>query len=124
LPVRNLPRNVEFLTALGFTFDPRFTYENATSMVADDCIHVMLLVSPSFPTFTDRRIADSRTQTAALVGLSSANDAAADELVDRAVAAGGRAHRSPQDHGFMYAHGFEDPDGHLWELAHMRSMPA
>ena len=27
--------------------------------------------------------------------------------------------RPPQDHGFMYAHGFEDLDGHIWELAWM-----
>jgi predicted lactoylglutathione lyase len=26
---------------------------------------------------------------------------------------------TPQDHGFMYAHGFEDPDGHIWELVYM-----
>jgi hypothetical protein len=35
------------------------------------------------------------------------------------VAAGGTAPRVPQDHGFMYGHGFEDLDGHIWELVHM-----
>ena len=28
-----------------------------------------------------------------------------------------------QDHGFMYAHGFEDLDGHIWELAYMSGEP-
>ena len=28
-----------------------------------------------------------------------------------------------QDHGFMYYRSFEDPDGHIWELLHMRSEP-
>ncbi len=124
LPVRHLPRSVEFFTALGFTFDPRFTDENATSMVVAEGIHVMLLVEPFFQTFTDRRIADARTRTEVLVCLSCDSDAEIDDRVARAVAAGGRAHRTPQDHGFMYAHGFEDPDGHLWQLVHMRSMPA
>jgi uncharacterized protein len=35
------------------------------------------------------------------------------------VAAGGAAHRTPADHGFMDGHGFEDPDGHIWEVMHM-----
>ena len=25
----------------------------------------------------------------------------------------------PQDHGWMYGHGFQDIDGHLWEFAYM-----
>lgn len=124
LPVRDLSVSVAFFTALGFRFDPRFTDDNATCMVVADGIHVMLLVEPFFQTFTDRRIADARSHTEVLVCLSCEGDAEVDDLVARAAAAGGRAHRTPQDHGFMYAHGFEDPDGHLWELVHMRSMPA
>lgn len=34
----------------------------------------------------------------------------------RAVAAGGRTPHPPEDHGFMYDQGFEDIDGHLWNL--------
>lgn len=41
----------------------------------------------------------------------------------KAVAAGGRTYNEPQDHGFMYGHGFQDPDGHVWEVFHM-DMPA
>jgi predicted lactoylglutathione lyase len=39
--------------------------------------------------------------------------------VRKAIAAGGKAPNPTQDHGFMYAHGFEDLDGHLWELVYM-----
>ena len=39
----------------------------------------------------------------------------------KAVAAGGNTYNSPQDHGFMSAHGFQDPDGHLWELMYLDS---
>jgi predicted lactoylglutathione lyase len=31
LPVRDSKRSVDFFTTLGFTFDPRFTDENATA---------------------------------------------------------------------------------------------
>ena len=42
-----------------------------------------------------------------------------DGLVTKALSAGGTVPREPQDHGFMYGHGFEDLDGHIWELMYM-----
>ena len=36
--------------------------------------------------------------------------------VSAGVAAGGRIPPAPEDHGFMYEQGFEDIDGHLWNL--------
>jgi len=124
LPVKHLATSVDFFTALGFRFNPQFTDDKATCMVVADDIFVMLLVESYFQTFTDRPIADARAETEVLVCLSCESDGEVDDLVARAVAAGGRAHRTPQDHGFMYGHGFEDPDGHVWELVHMRALPA
>jgi predicted lactoylglutathione lyase len=46
-----------------------------------------------------------------------------DSLVAKARAGGGKVPREPQDHGFMYAHGYEDLDGHTWELVHMTGEP-
>lgn len=37
--------------------------------------------------------------------------------------AGGNTYREPKDHGFMYQHGFQDLDGHIWELLHMQDAP-
>ena len=42
-----------------------------------------------------------------------------DDMVRKAVAAGGTTYSAPQDHGFMYGHGFQDLDGHLWEVFYM-----
>jgi uncharacterized protein len=39
--------------------------------------------------------------------------------VRKAVAAGGTIYSAPQDHGFMYSHGFQDLDGHIWEVFYM-----
>ncbi len=120
LPVSNLDKSVAFFTRLGFRFDPRFTNENATSMiVVEDSIYVMLLVESFFKTFTAKSIADTRTSTEVLLCLSCENRAKVDAQVAKAVAAGGTAPRAPQDHGFMYQHGFEDLDGHTWELVYM-----
>ena len=119
LPVKDLPRSVAFFTALGFSFNPQFTNENATCMIVDENIFVMLLVEPFFQGFIKKSICDAHKSTEVLVCLSCESRAEVDELVTKAVAAGGTIPRDPEDHGFMYGHAFEDPDGHIWELVYM-----
>ena len=119
LPVKDLQRSVAFFTALGYDFDLNFTNENATCMIVGENIFVMLLVEPFFQTFTKKEICDARKSTEVLVCLSCESRAKVDELVARAVAAGGTIPREAQDHGFMYGHTFEDLDGHIWELVYM-----
>ena len=119
LPVRDLQRSVRFFTELGFTFNPQFTDENATCMVVADDIFVMLLVEKFFLGFTDRSLCDTRKNVEVMLALSCANRAEVDEMVRKALAAGGTVPRPPQDLGFMYSHDFEDPDGHIWEPFYM-----
>jgi uncharacterized protein len=123
LPVKDLDRSVAFFTALGFSFNPQFTDQNATCMVVSDDIFVMLLVEPFFAGFTPKRVADAFAATEVLVALSLDSRAEVDAMVAKALAAGGKAPMPAKDHGFMYQHGFEDPDGHLWEVFHMSEMP-
>ncbi|HYI91519.1 MAG TPA: VOC family protein [Beijerinckiaceae bacterium] len=120
LPVKDLDRSVAFFTRLGFTFNPDFTDETATCMVVSDDIFVMLLTEAKFKTFTPKAIADATRSTEVLVCLSCESRAEVDETVRKAVAAGGTTYNEPQDHGFMYAHGFQDLDGHIWELIAMQ----
>ncbi len=120
LPVKSLDRSVAFFERLGFAFDPRFTDGTATCMIVADSIFVMLLTHEKFQSFTPRPICDATRATEVLVCLSRDSQEAVDGMVRDAVAAGGTAHGAPQDHGFMYEHGFQDPDGHIWELVHMR----
>ncbi len=42
-----------------------------------------------------------------------------EELVAKAVGAGGSTYAEPKDYGFMYQHGFQDPDGHIFEVFYM-----
>lgn len=124
LPVRDLERSKTFFGALGFAFNPQFTDEKAACMiVSDEHSYVMLLEASFFQTFTKKPVADARASTEVLVALSQDSRAAVDDMVARAVAAGGSIPRPPVDYGFMYQHAFEDPDGHIWELAYMESMP-
>ena len=124
LPVKDLQRSVAFFTALGYDFDLNFTNENATCMIVDENIFVMLLVEPFFQTFIKKEICDARKSTEVLVCLSCESRAKVDELVAKAVAAGGTIPREAQDHGFMYGHAFEDLDGHIWELVYMEPTAA
>jgi uncharacterized protein len=123
LPVKDLERSKAFFGALGFSFNPQFTDANAACMVVSDTIYVMLLIEPFFKGFTHKEIADANKVTEVLVCLSCDSRAELEDLVAKAVAAGGKAPRAPQDHGFMIQHGFEDPDGHIWELVHMVGEP-
>lgn len=119
LPVRDLARARTFFAALGYGFNPQFSDDKAACMVVSESIYVMLLTEPFFQGFTDKPISDARQHTEVLLCLSCNSREEVDALVKKAWEAGGKVPRAAVDHGFMYQHGFEDPDGHLWELAWM-----
>ena len=119
LPVKNLKKSIEFFTKLGYAFNPQFTDETATCMIVSDNIFVMLLTEEKFKTFTPKSICDAAKSTEVWVCLSTESRQKVDDLVRKAVAAGGTTYNNPQDHGFMYGHGFQDLDGHMWELIFM-----
>jgi predicted lactoylglutathione lyase len=115
LPVKDLDKSKEFFAKLGYTFNPQFTDENAACMIISDNIYTMLLVEKFFATFTPKKVIDGKTGVEAINALNCPSRAAVDEIVNKALAAGGKKYNEPQDHGFMYQWGFEDLDGHLWE---------
>src|SRR5262245_2676007 len=119
LPVKDLKKSIEFFTKLGFTFNPQFTDETATCMIVGEDIFVMLLTHSKFKTFTPKQICDATKSSEVLVCLSSESRDQVNDMVHKAVAAGGTTYNQPQDHGFMYGHGFQDLDGHIWELIYM-----
>ncbi len=116
LPVKDLNKSIEFFTKLGYTFNPQFTNESATCMIISDTIYVMLLVEPFFQSFTTKKIADTKTTVEAMIALSTDSKEKVNEFVEKAVAAGAKLPKDPQDHGFMFTRTFEDLDGHIWEI--------
>ena len=123
LPVKDLDRSIGFFTGLGFTFNPMFTDKTATCMIVGENIFVMLLTEARFRDFTPKPICDATKATEVLVCLALDGRAEIDAMVAKAVAGGGTTYSDPKDHGFMYQHGFQDPDGHIWELVHMSGEP-
>jgi predicted lactoylglutathione lyase len=119
LPIKNMERTQAFFAALGFSFNPQFTNDQGACMVVSDDIFVMLLVEPFFKTFTPKPVADATKTTEVLLCLSCESRDEVDDLVKKALAAGGTSPMPAQDHGFMYGHSFTDLDGHGWELVYM-----
>ncbi|AHC47697.1 VOC family protein [Achromobacter xylosoxidans] len=119
LPIADMAKSQAFFKSLGFSFNPQFTNDQGACMVVSDNIYVMLLVKDFFQGFTNKPVVDAKGATESLIALSCESRAEVDDLVARAKAAGGTAPRPPQDHGFMYGHGFDDLDGHIWEVFYM-----
>jgi uncharacterized protein len=119
LPVQDLNKTIEFFTKLGFKFNPQFTDENATCMIVGEDIFVMLLVEKFFKTFTKKEICDTTKNIEVIVALSAESREKVDQMINKAIEAGGRESREPQDHGWMYGRSFEDINRHLWEIIYM-----
>jgi len=119
LPVKDLNETVDFFTKLGFAFNPQFTDENATCMIVNNDIFVMLLVEKFFKTFTKKELCDTIKDTEVIVALSTESREKVDQMINKVIEAGGKEHRKPQDHGWMYGRSFEDINGHLWEVIYM-----
>lgn len=120
LPVKDLKRSIDFFTQLGFSFNLQFTDEKAACLIINDgSIYAMLLTEPMFKKFTKKEIADATKTTEVLIAIDIETKEKVDELVKKAADAGGSIYADAQDHGWMYQHGFADPDGHQWELLYM-----
>ncbi|HEV7994071.1 MAG TPA: VOC family protein [Gemmatimonadaceae bacterium] len=116
IPVSDLQRSITFFEALGFTFNQQFTDASATAMLVGEDAYFMLLTRERFAGFSKRPVGDASKETSAIFALSANSRAEVDELVEKAVAAGGSYAAEQQDHGFMYGWSFYDPDGHAWEV--------
>lgn len=123
LPVADLPKSTAFFKALGFAANPQFSDDNGACFNLADTILLMLLTHARFRDFTPKAVCDTREAVEVLHTLTCESREQVDDLVARALAAGGSTYDQPEDFGFMYTHSFLDPDGHGWGLIHMSGMP-
>jgi len=119
LPVKDLSKSIIFFKKLGFKFNPQFTDDKAACMIIGENIYSMLLLEKFFKTFTKKKIADANKTTEVLIAIDAPTRKAVDQMVKKAVEAGGSIYNKPQDHGWMYGHSFADLDGHQWEVLYM-----
>jgi predicted lactoylglutathione lyase len=119
LPVADLEASKRFYTALGFSINSQFTDETAACVVVSETIYIMLLTEPKFREFIENEIADARNTTEVINALSVESREEADELLEKALAAGGSPWKPTLNEGPMYGTSFQDLDGHVWETIFM-----
>ncbi|MFJ8051824.1 VOC family protein [Streptomyces luteogriseus] len=115
----DLGASKKFFTELGFTINEQFSDDTTASVVISETIVVMVHTKEKYSQFTKKDIADSKKSSEVLIALSSESREKVDELVEKAVAAGGSVSGETQDHGFMYGRAFDDVDGHTFEVVWM-----
>ncbi|TJY40641.1 glyoxalase/bleomycin resistance/extradiol dioxygenase family protein [Cohnella pontilimi] len=120
LHVKDVKKSMTFFTGLGFEFNMQFTdEEKAACLVIGDNMYAMLLTEDYFKSFTKKEIVDTDKYAQLTIALAAESREKVDEIVNAAVSAGGKLYSDPADHGFMYQWGFQDLDGHIWEIGHM-----
>jgi uncharacterized protein len=119
LPVKDLSASRGFFGALGYEFNEQFSDDKAACVVLADNIFVMLLREDFFRTFINGEIADASRTTEVLNCLSADSREEVDDLVRRAIDAGGKPWKDSFSEGPMYGGSFQDLDGHVWEVMHM-----
>lgn len=117
LAVKDLEKSRAFFSALGFNFNPQYSSDKAAYMIiVEDAIHAVLSTESFFQSLTNKPVAAAKEANEVVICLSCESREEVDSLIAKAAAAGARIPHPPEDHGFMYDQGFEDIDGHLWNL--------
>lgn len=89
LPVVNLPRATAFYEAIGFTKNTDFSNEDASAMVWDDTLSVMLLTPGFCSNFLGKKtISDAHTTTEVLNALEFDSREAVDAFFEKAIQTG------------------------------------
>ncbi|BAB06838.1 VOC family protein [Halalkalibacterium halodurans] len=119
LPVKDLNKTKEFFTSIGFEFNEQYSDDKAACLVIGENIYAMLLLEQFFQSFTNQPVTDTETSREVIIAISADSRVQVDEIVTKAIEAGGKPANDPMDHGFMYSWSFQDVDGHLWEVLYM-----
>jgi predicted lactoylglutathione lyase len=120
LPVKDLEKSKAFFASLGFGFDPKVSGDHAAMVVIEEgAISAMLMTEAFFTSLTGKAVAQAKDANEVIICLMCDSRDEVAGLVDKAVAAGGRTPHPLEDEGFMVSQGFEDLDGHLWNLVWM-----
>ena len=116
IAVANLQRSIRFFEALGFTFNRQLTDASATCMLVGVDVFFMLLSTDRFLGASKRPLGDALCTTSAMYAIAVDSRDAVKTTVARALESGGSPAADPQDHRYMYAWSFYDPDGHHFEV--------
>ena len=115
MPVTNVQRSVDFWIELGFSFEPKFTSEQSACLIVSDKVQVMLSNRERFVQLVERPFADSATSEMVL-SFECESAEMVEQLSQKAIALGAKKVSELDSNEYMVSWGFEDLDGHLWDL--------
>lgn len=121
-PVTQLDRAIQFYTALGFKQNLEFSNDQSAAMMWDDNFWIMLLTHEFYKTFIGKRtIADTQTQSGALIAFSLESADAVKQFGARAKAHGGTVYHVDMGipESVMFGLEVQDPDGNMLEPSWM-----
>ena len=121
LPVKNIEKSKAFFTSLGFTFNTQYGNgpNSACMLIGEKNVACMLFDEPSFKQCISGAAISTNT-TEVLLSIDAQSKEEVDEMVAKAIAAGGQSNHTPSEmKGWMYGCVFSDLDGHRWNILYM-----
>jgi len=122
LPVRDLATARNFYTALGYRPHEYFSDEKTAAISVSDDLAVLLHTRDRFAELVPGEVGDPARAVTAFHRLTVDDRDEVDELVGKALAAGGRPWLPAQDGEASYTGSFTDPDGNAWEISWLDSL--
>lgn len=115
LPVEDLARARAFYEGLGFRINEHSSDDRTASVVVDENIVVTLQTCDRFAELTGAEAGDPSRPTA-IPCLTVEDRSEVDELVAKALGAGGGSWRPAAESDARYTGSFTDPDGNVWQV--------
>ena len=122
LPVKNIEKSVAFFSAIGFIKNERFPFTDtmASFLIGEKKFVMMLFTEDLLEGYSANKVSDTNAGTEILFSIDAESKEEVDEMLQKAVAAGGKIYaKGGEKDGWMYGGGFVDLDGHRWNLLHM-----
>ncbi|MGY1802453.1 VOC family protein [Blastococcus sp. SYSU D00922] len=116
LPVTDLAAARSFYGALGFGVHERFSDEASAAVTVSDQIVLMLHTRDRFAELVPGEVGDPGKATTVVHRLVVDSRDEVDDLLGKALTAGGREWQPVQDGEATRTGSFTDPDGNAWEI--------
>ncbi len=116
LPVADVDVARAFYSALGFTFNDQYAEPSSVFAVLDDNIVAALLQKDAYTAMLHTAGGSSTPTFNTLTAVSRQE---VDDLVDKALTAGGNPAAVGAEGRRGYGKSFADPDGNVWEITYL-----
>ena len=120
LPVSDIIKSKKFFSQIGVRFSKMESPTMLGLELGKGPFRVMLFTHPQFEQFTQSKVVDLNSSAEMLISIEASSKEEVDSLAEKVMQAGGILFAGPETwQGWMYGMGFQDLDGHRWNIAYM-----